>query len=505
MAARAGSRPLLALTGARKRFGATIAVSDAGLRVWPGQVHALIGANGSGKSTLIRIITGVVRPEAGEFAWDGASLPFRPPITTLRLGIAAAYQELSLIPRLTVKDNVALSAEALGRPPVPLETLLARVREFMGIDLSPDALVTDLPQDHRRVVEILKALATSPRLLVLDEATASLDRRQVEGFFQILRDLVGAGLACIFVTHRFDEVFAIADRITVMRNGTTVNELAASEASLEHLVLEMTGQAPTRAVPQAEEIHPAVRAGASMLEVVGVRGPHLADVSLAVRAGEIVGLGGLRGHGQTELLLALYGALPIHGGEIRFGGRLIQMRSPVEAMSLGVGFVTGDRRKGALRIRPIFENFQLPSWPRYRRLLLLDLSRAFADARDMADRLALVRRSLDDPLDSLSGGNQQKVVLGRTLLTRPRLLLLDDPTVGVDVTTKADFYQVLRGLRAAGFAILLYSSDEHELVSLCDRVLVMFEGQILGELTGPELTRDRLVSASMGVMDVSPT
>lgn len=491
----------LQAAGLIKRYGGVTALADGAIDVASGDVVALMGANGSGKSTLSKIITGVVAADGGQLLLDGQSVRFGSPQGARRQGIAAVYQELSLVPDLTVAENIWLTHEPIGRDGrIRQRELATRTTELIGLfagtvraSLRPDAPVRALPPDERQIVEILKALSLEPRLLILDEATASLDGRQVERLFALVRQWQDRGRAIVFVSHRMEEVFRIATRVVVLRNGRHVATRPIAETDERELVqLMIERSAVTELGARRDSATPAaVRISARDLRTTTLRG-----VDVQLRAGELLGLGGLQGQGQADVLLALFGALP-YSGEIRLDDRTVQWTHPRAAMRAGVAFVPGDRSaEGLLPVRSVLENLQLPSWRRYG--ALLRLGRAAADAQAIAGRLNLKMGSLRAPVSSLSGGNAQKVVLGKWLLRQPDVLLLNDPTKGVDVGAKADFYRILNELRADGMAIILYSSDDHELLGLCDRVLVLHDGIVSAELSGATLTRNRLVAASVG-------
>ena len=490
-----------------KHFGGVTALSDGNLDVASGTVVALLGANGSGKSTLAKIITGVLEPDGGEIELDGSPVRFTSPQAAMQQGIAAVYQELSLIPDMTVAENIWLGHEPLRwGVRVNRKELLQRTQALLDLfrgafqaTLEPDAPVASLPPDEKQIVEILKAISREPRLMILDEATASLDSRQVQRLFELMTTWKRQGMALAFVSHRMDEIFQVADQAVVLRNGDTVGALPMAEASERKLVSLMVGvEARSPAVVVSEEVaqRRAETSARIRLTANDLGTERLHEVSVTVHDGELVGLGGLRGQGQEELLLALFGAIPFHG-EMLLDGEPVHFAHPREAMKRGVAYVPGERAaQGLLLIRSILENLQLPSWARYG--AVLDMREARSDAQRISDELSLVMASLDAPVDSLSGGNAQKVVLGKWLLRDPSLLLLNDPTKGVDVGAKAEFYQKLTELRNGGAAILFYSSDDDELLGLCDRVLVMQDGHIRAELQGDDLTRANLVAASMG-------
>lgn len=484
-----------------KRYGGVVAVRDGSLSITSGDVVTLVGANGSGKSTLSKVITGVAAPNEGQLLLDGKEVHFASPQAAKKHGIAAVYQDLSLVPDMTVAENIWLSHEPLrAGVGVRRSDMRQRTRKLLALfegtvpsRLQPDTFVNTLPPDERQIVEILKAISNQPRLVILDEATASLDSAQVNRLFDLIRQWKRDGMAIVLITHRMEEIFRVADRVTVMRNGQTVGTVdigATSERDIVQMMIESASSPGDIRMPPVEPSAP-VR-----LEVSGLRGGRVRGVDLTLRDGELLGLGGLQGQGQTDLLLALFGALP-YTGTVTLGGSKIRFRHPRDAMRHGVAFVPGDRgSEGLLLSRSILENFLLPSWRRYG--VLHDVQAARRDASNAADDLSLVYASLDAPASSLSGGNAQKVVIGKWLLRKPRLLLLNDPTKGVDVGAKGEFYALLKQLTQQGTAILFYSSDDDELLGLCNRVLVLQDGLVRDELSGDRLTRSNLVAASLG-------
>jgi ribose transport system ATP-binding protein len=487
-----------------KRYGGVVALSDGNLEVESGEVVALIGANGSGKSTMSKVINGVVVLDGGQLLLDGKPVHFTSPQAAKALGISTVFQELSLIPQMSVADNIWLTREPLGpggmvnRKAVNAKTeeLLALFAGTFKTDLRPDVPVAELPPDERQIVEILKAVSVDPRMLILDEATASLDSRQVQKLFELVTKWKAAGKAVVFVSHRMEEIFRIADRYTVLRNGRTVGAGNIKEITEKDLVKLMVDKASVfsfaRSSKQKEE--KSVRLDVKDLQTRTLRG-----VSFKIKEGELVGIGGLQGQGQRDLLLSLFGDIPF-SGNIDYNGQPVHFHHPRQAMKQGFALVPGDRaREGLLYIRSILENMQLPSWKHYG--LPLNIARAKKDAEATGASLNLKMASLAEPVSSLSGGNAQKVVIGKWLMRQPGLLLLDDPTKGVDVGTKAEFYALLTKLCDEGKTILFYSSDDEELVGLCDRVLVLHDGHIKTELAGTALTKENLISASLGVSD----
>ncbi len=494
------TKTLLAAQHLVKHYAGVTALSDGSLEVQSGEVLALMGANGSGKSTLGKIIAGVVAHDSGQLLLDGQEVRFSSPQAAQKSGIVEVYQELSLIPGMTVAENIWLAHEPLNplafvrRREIRMRTqgLLDLFADTTRSAIQPDALVATLSPDERQIVEILKALSLQPKVMILDEATASLDSRQVQRLFELMSRWKLQDMALVFVSHRMDEIFRVADRVTVLRSGKTVMTGLLKQTNERELVSMMVGNAVvSRYIKHEEAVD---RVAPIRLQVEDLHTSAVRGVSFDLHDGELLGLGGLRGQGQNDILLALFGALPFMG-KIMLTDHTVHFTHPKQAMRAGVAYVPGDRgSEGLLLGRSILENLQLPSWHGFP----LKLQAARHDALTIAQRLNIVMTSLNVPVSSLSGGNAQKVVLGKWLLRNPQVLLLDDPTKGVDVKAKEDFYKILAELRDTGAAILFYSSDDEELLGLCDRVLVLHDGQLQAELTGAQLTRSDLVAASMG-------
>jgi ribose transport system ATP-binding protein len=487
-----------------KRYEGVIALADGNLDVSSGEVVALIGANGSGKSTMSKVINGVVVLDGGQLLLDNKPVHFTSPQAAKNIGISTVFQELSLIPQMSVADNIWLTREPLDRMGrVKRKAVFTKTEELLALfegtfkkELKPDALVSALPPDEKQIVEILKAVSFDPRMLILDEATASLDSRQVQRLFELVKKWKEEGKAIVFVSHRMEEIFRIADRFSVLRNGKTVGAGNIKEVTNKDLVRLMIDKESIFSFTRAE----ARKAEKPVcLQANDLHSETLRGVSFSVNEGELVGIGGLRGQGQRDLLLALFGDIPF-SGTIQFVGKTVHFRHPRQAMKNGLALVPGDRsREGLLYIRSILENLQLPSWARYG--FPLRISKARKDASKTGASLNLKMAGLQQPVSSLSGGNAQKVVIGKWLLRQPTLLLLDDPTKGVDVGTKAEFYALLTRLCEEGKTILFYSSDDEELVGLCDRVMVLHDGKLHSELTGTSLTKENLIAASLGVSE----
>ena len=463
-------------------------------------MHALVGSNGCGKSTLCKIIAGAVGADAGELAIDGEEVSFSDPGAADARGVEMFYQELSLIPSMTVAENILLGREPLRRSGLvdrqalnaSAVSLLGGFGQVLGGAVHPDTIVGELSADQRQIVEILKVLARPSRIVVFDEATAALDRDQVAVVFERIRALKAEGRSAIFISHRMDEVFAIADRITVMRNGVTVMTTRAEEANRDQIVMAMVGaiqasaEAQPRRRPDAEEV----------LTVSDLSAGKLVRVSFTLRRGEILGLGGLHGQGQSDLLRALYGVIPLRSGIVSIDGRRFEPKQPITAMRRSMAYVSGDRaRNGVMAVRPIFENLVLSTLARNRSRVVAR-SALSAMLEPIVERLKLKFSSFAAPVSDLSGGNQQKIVIARVLAADPAILLLDDPTKGIDLGTKADLYAFMDDLCSRGVSILLHSSDDKELLEVSDRVLVFNGGHCVAELAGSERNEVSLYRAA---------
>ena len=487
-----------------KHYGGVVALSDGDLEVHSGEVVALIGANGSGKSTMCKAINGVVVLDGGQLLLDGEVVHFSSPQAAKNMGIATVFQELSLIPQMTVADNIWLTREPLktlgmvDRKRIIQETekLLALFEGTYKTKLGPDVPVAALPPDERQIIEILKAISFDPRILILDEATASLDSRQVQRLFDLILRWKEQDKAIVFVSHRMEEIFNIADRYSVLRNGRTVGAGNIKDVDENELVKLMIKKESVFSFSRDDSVQD-ISEQPVCLELENLQTGVLQGIDFEARQGELVGIGGLQGQGQRDLLLALFGDIPFCG-TVKYKGEAIHFRHPRQAMKRGFSLVPGDRAKeGMLYIRSILENLLLPSWRRYG--FPLKIGKAKRDAADVGESLNLKMAGLQEPVSSLSGGNAQKVVIGKWLMRDPEVLLLDDPTKGVDVGTKAEFYTLLTKLCEEGKTILFYSSDDEELLGLCDRVLVLYEGMIRTELCGEALTKENLISASLGI------
>ncbi|MDQ0322610.1 ribose transport system ATP-binding protein [Pararhizobium capsulatum DSM 1112] len=495
--------PLVQLTGITKTYGAVTALRDVDFSCSAGTIHAILGENGAGKSTLMKLLSGVISPSAGSMSLDGSPVAFSGTRQASQAGIVCMFQELSLMPSLTVGDNIVLSrphtiAGFLSRKAY-LEATACLARIGAG-HIAPDRPVSELTLAERQLVEIAKALYQKPRLLILDEATSALGAEAVEKVFFVVRQLRDEGVCILFISHRFHEVHALADRISVFRNGGHVRTFSAGTIDHEGIVSLMIGQSlqqlfppPRPAVPSTVEPLLSVRDMAWDSELDGI--------SFDVRPGEIYGLGGLEGQGQQRVLEAIFGVLKGVEGTVEIAGKPFRNRTPFRAKAeeSGIAFIPEDRKtEGMIPSLSIANNMRLAGLGRDRLFSGRDPDRE-EHYKALLHRLDLVYGSIDDPVSSLSGGNQQKVLLAKWLALKPRCILLLDPTRGIDVKTKAQIYQLLSDLADAGMAIVLQSTDYEELIHLCNRVAVFYHGRIARELAGASLTPENLISAAMGL------
>ncbi len=475
--------PLLAMRGIHKSYPGVQALRGVDLELHSGEVLALLGENGAGKSTLVKVLAGACNPDAGTIALDGQPITVRSPLDALQAGISVIYQEFNLVGTLTAAANIFLGQERarLGWLQKKEERRLARALfERIGVDIDPAALCRELTVAQQQVVEIAKALASDTRILVMDEPSAALTPAEVERLFGVMRDLKREGLGIIYISHRLEEVFAIADRVMVLRDGNHVGTLGIRDVNREQLIEMMVGRKleqefPRRNVPIGEP-----RLVAHNL----CRGRAVRDVSLEVRRGEVVALTGLVGSGRTETLRLLFGADPGDGGTITLDGHPLEIRNPRAAIRAGLALLTEDRKaQGLVLAHSVRENFALPNLKHWSRLGWINRRDERMALRRQVDSLHIRLAGTEQRVDTLSGGNQQKVVLAKWLEQNCAVVLFDEPTRGIDVGAKVEIYQLINALAAEGKAILFVSSEMPEVLGMADRILVMHEGRITGEIT----------------------
>ena len=495
--------PLFRMEGVSKRYGGVRALEKADLSISPGSIHAILGENGAGKSTLIKIMAGVVAPDEGRMSLDGQDVAFADPAAANAAGVVCMFQELSLIPELSVADNIVIS-----NPPKRFGMIDRRKQRRIAEealaragadDIHPRALVKDLALSRRQMVEIAKALARNPRILILDEATSALTAADVSKVFTVLKRLRSAGLALLFISHRMHEIAELADDCTIFRNGRNVATYKAGTKSDNEIVELMIGREYRHIFPPKPPLAASEKAPVLQTRALSWT-DRLKDISLTVRAGEVVGLGGLDGQGQRELLLALFGVLRGCSGELLIDGKPTKVESPIVAKcpAIGMALIPEDRKtEGLMLPMSVRANLSFAALDRVSTGGVVDSRREDQLIQEMIAKLAIRTASTEIPVGALSGGNQQKVVIAKWLMTQPRIILLNDPTRGIDVGTKQEIYQLLRRLAEAGAAILFYSTDYDELIGCCDRVLVLYDGAVKRELAGAEITEHAIVASAL--------
>ncbi len=504
------TEPILEMRGVSKSFFGIKALRAVDLTVYAGEIHALMGENGAGKSTLMKILSGAYRPDpGGEIRIEGKPARIEGPLGGRAAGISIIYQELSLAPNLTVAENIYLGRE------VSRSGLLARgamrdgvgpILDRLGADFSPSTLVAHLSMGQRQLVEIARALHARSKILIMDEPTTALTAHESERLFALIRQLRAEGLAIIYISHRMDEVYALGDRVTVLRDGRLVGSLDKGEIRADTIVRMMVGRDVSSFYKKEHD--PQARPGAPVLAAVDMGdGQRVKGCSLTVHAGEVVGLAGLIGAGRTELAELIIGATPKTSGHLELEGRTVEIRTPGEALEAGIAYLTEDRKAlGLFLDMSCLDNINLAVLGRDARLgFWLDRDKA----RERADRafagLSIRAANVNVPAGGLSGGNQQKVLLSRLLAATPKVLILDEPTRGVDVGAKSEIYSIIDNLAKAGTAILVISSDLPEIIGICDRVIVMRVGHIAGEIrrtaTAP-LDQEKIMALATGTEQI---
>jgi ABC-type sugar transport system ATPase subunit len=492
------TRHLLELQGVSKHFGGVQAVVGASVSFHRGTVHGLVGENGAGKSTLGKIIGGALVPDAGELLLDGVPVRFHAPREALAAGIALIAQEIALVPKATVEENVLLGIEPNSGGllhPGRQRSRFTELNERTGFGLDPAARVESLRVAEQQKVEILRAIAREARLIVMDEPTAALSRDESERLVAYVRELASAGTTVVFISHYLDEVLSVCDTVTVMRNGQIVRTAAAGEETQQGLVQAMVGRELSLEYPAKT---PPPASARVVFEVDGLRRAGvLEDISLTLRAGEILGVAGLVGSGRTELVRALVGVDRPDGGTIKLDGEPVRFRGPRQAARHGVVMLPEDRKQqGLVMIRPVRENLTLPSLGDLATAGFVSRRTETQRTRELASEFDIRARSLDAPVVTLSGGNQQKSLFAKWLARTPRVLLADEPTRGVDVGAKRQIHELIGRLAREGMAVVLISSELEEVLGLAHRVVVMRRGRIVAEYTGEEATMDRVLNAA---------
>jgi rhamnose transport system ATP-binding protein len=490
--------PPCALANVSKRFAATQALSDVSIDLLPGEIHGLVGENGAGKSTIVKILAGIHQPDSGHVMLDGEPVLLHGPAHARSLGIATVQQEPRLFPDLTVAENVFMGHAPTGRFGSvnwrAMRRSADRIFESLSVRMDSSAVVRGLSMADQQLIEIAKALSVDERVLILDEPTASLSSHEVERLFAIVRQTRDRGVAVLFVSHRLEEVFELCDRATVLRDGRHVITAPTSELTAADLVRHMVGRAVSLFPRSTAKIGDVLLDVRNLTRVGAFR-----DISFSVRSGEIVGLAGLVGAGRTEVARVLFGLDRADAGEVLLDGKRVSFKTPSGALSAGIAYVPEDRHlDGLVAGFSIAENVTLPILPRLFPRLFAQGSRERSLAAGYAERLRIRSTGVDALVEALSGGNQQKVVIAKWLATNPRVLILDEPTRGVDIGAKVEVHRIISDLAASGLGIILISSELPEVLAMSDRIMVLHEGRISAEIPRAEATEERVMFAATG-------
>lgn len=493
---------LLSIRGLTKRYPGVVANNNINIDIRKGEVHTLVGENGAGKSTLIKSLSGLVIPDEGKIVWEGTEYSKMNPNLSAELGISIVYQELILVEPLTVAENISLgirSSKGIFVDFKQYEKTARNIFKRMGVNIDPRKIVWSLPTAEQQLVEIAKAISKNAKLLVLDEPTAPLTTDEIESLFRIIDSLKEQGVTIIYISHRMDEVFRISDRITVLRDGEAIATVEASETDRSGVISLMVGRELKESFPERT-----LKTKEKMLEVQNIFGNGDEDISLHVNRGEIVGLAGLLGAGRTELARMIYGADKKLSGKILINGEKVEIRSPGDAIKHNVGLVPEDRKnQGVLAIFGIDWNVTLSCINKLSKFGFINRKRVKDVAKKFIERLRIATPSISAKVEKLSGGNQQKVVVAKTLATGSNVIIFDEPTRGIDVGAKQEIYKLMANLVNEGNCILLISSDMEELLGMSDRVYVLAEGKLVGELAGEEIDQVKIMTIISDSMDFS--
>ena len=492
--------PVLSLDGVTKTFPGVTALSEVSLAWFAGKVTALVGENGAGKSTVVKILTGIYQPDGGIIEVDGNPVRFSTAQDATTAGVTAIHQETVLFDELSVAENIFLGHAPRGRfGLIDTRAMVEQARRILtgiGAQIDPKAKLKDLGIANKHLVAIARALSVDARVVIMDEPTAALSQKEIEELYALVEELKAQGKAILFISHKFDEIFRIADNYTVFRDGALVGSGAIADVTEAALVKMMVGRDVSQIFPNRTR-----NVGDEILTVEGYEHPtEFAGISFSLRQGEILGFYGLIGAGRSEFMQALFGITRPSAGTVRIDNEPAEIRSPADAVAKGIVYVPEDRGKqGAITALPIFQNVTLPSIGQTSKNGFLRLAEEFKLAREYTSRLGLRAASLDTDVGNLSGGNQQKVVIAKWLATRPKIIILDEPTKGIDIGSKAAVHEFMAELAAQGLAVIMVSSEIPEVLGMSDRVIVMREGRIAAELSGDEMSPETLVRHAAGI------
>jgi len=487
------------MRGIDKAFGSNQVLKDAGFELRDGEIHALMGENGAGKSTLMKILTGVYTRDAGTVWVDGQEVLYKNPQEAEKAGIVFIYQELNVLFDLTVEENLFMGKEITKKFGIcdkkAMRDKAQEVMDKMGVNIPVDATMSDLSVGQQQMVEICKALMVDAKVLIMDEPTAALTESETEVLFEVIESLKAKGVSIVYISHRMEEIFRLCDRITILRDGQYVGTEAIKDITMDDVVQMMIGREIGERYPQRD-----VKIGAEVLRVEGLTHEKLFhDVSFSVRAGEVLGVAGLMGAGRTEIMQAIFGNLPICGGKVLINGQEVHIRNPREAIAAGIGFITEDRKtEGLMLEKSIAENMELCNLNKVSRKSVLSKNKAAALVRKGIEEFRIRCFGPQHECTNLSGGNQQKVVLAKWIYTDPQILILDEPTRGVDIGAKKEIYSVINDMAARGVAVIMVSSELPEVLGMSDRIMVVHEGRISGVIDGAEADQAKVMTLATG-------
>lgn len=490
---------ILELKNIIKEYPGVKALNHMNLTVHKGEVHALMGENGAGKSTLIKVVSGAIRPNGGSIIYEGKEYEYMTPALSKKLGIGVVYQEFNLVPELSVAENIFLGNRLTDKPIINRRLMNKKAKELMesfGIDIDVTVPVRTLTVAYQQLVEITKTISGNVKVLIMDEPSAPLTNREITALFKIIRKLKSKGIAIIYISHRMEEIFEISDRITVMRDGEYVDTCMTSETTNANLIKMMVGRTLDEQYPTIEK-----KIGETVLEVKDLSTDALLKkVGFSVKKGEILGIAGLVGAGRTETARAIFGADPISSGEIRINGKKVHIKNPKDAIKNGLALIPEDRKKhGVLLDMSIRDNISFIAVKEISSATVIRSSKDKNMARKYIERLQIKCPSMEQLAKNLSGGNQQKVVLAKSLASNSKIIIFDEPTRGIDVGAKKEIYELINQLASEGMAIIMISSEMPELLGMSDRIIVMHEGEVTGELKKEEANQETILELASGI------
>ena len=488
---------ILELKGITKIYPGVMALNDITMSFRKGEVHAIVGENGAGKSTLIKTITGAIEPSEGTIVFDGTEHKKIDPIEAIGMGIGAVYQEFNLVPYLSIAENIFYGREIKNGPFYNMKAMCERASEILNmlsIKIDPAKKVKELTVAYQQIVEIAKSISRDVKVLILDEPTAPLTNTEIDSMFNIIKSLKEKGVTIIYISHRLEEIFEISDRVTVMRDSRHIKTLDTKDTDRKHLISLMVGRELGDDYPPKEN-----RSGDTILEVKNITTAYIDNISFELKSGEILGFAGLVGAGRTETARAIFGADPLASGEIAVKGRKVKIKSPRDAIRYGIGLIPEDRKRhGALLGMSIKGNITYSSLQSVSRYGWINKKKELKRVIEVKDNLRIKAPSVDQLVKNLSGGNQQKVVLAKWLATHCDVLIFDEPTRGIDVGAKQEIYRLMRSLAEEGKALIMISSEMPELLGMADRIIIMHEGAVAGELDKREATQELILEMASG-------